>query len=509
LFIKFRPHHPQHIAAAKAGFSERTARRIETNRHLAAPPTTIRPRRVADPFDGLWDREIRPMLEAHPDLRPVALLEEMQLRHPGHDWDRLRRSLEPRVRTWRAEHGADREVIFRQDHVPGQQALSDFTDMADAGVSIAGRTLDHRLYHFVLAYSAWEHAEPVLGGESFTALAVGLQNALWSLGGVPVEHRSDSLSAAFRNLDDDARVDQTRRREALRAHYEMTPTRNNTGVAHENGAVESQHGHLKRGVTQALLLRGSVDFESLDAYRTWVANLIGRRNARRGKMVQLECAALRPLPPGRTTDYDEATVFVTSSSGFVLRKVFYTVPSRLIGFRMRVRLCDDRLECFVGQSLALTLCRGRSQTEGRHGHVVDDRHVIHSLRRKPIEPRSGSMPHPAVSGLALLNLVYRDALFPRPAYRLAWEKLLADGDPRRACKSMVALLALAHDRGCEAELAVALTWQMTGPPAGNGVIDVPALQAKFAPVPATMPDVVVSLPPVASYDVLLSVGEAA
>ena len=232
----------------------------------------------------------------------------------------------------------------------------------------------------------------------------------------------------------------------------MTPTRNNTGVAHENGAIESQHGHLKRGVTQALLLRGSVDFESLDAYRGWIANLIGRRNARRAKMVQLECAALRPLPAGRTTDYDEATVFVTSSSGFVLRKVFYTVPSRLIGFRMRVRIYDDRLECFVGQSPALTLCRGRSQAEGRHGHVVDYRHVIHSLRRKP---------------MALLNLVYRDALFPRPAYRLAWEKLLADGDPRRACKSMVSLLALAHDRGCEAELAAALTEQMAGAERGH------------------------------------------
>ena len=243
------------------------------------------------------------------------------------------------------------------------------------------------------------------------------------------------------------------------------------------------------------MLRGSVDFESLDAYRIWIANLIGRRNARRGKVVQLECAALRALPPGRTTDYDEATVFVTSSSGFVLRKVFYTVPSRLIGFRMRVRLYDERLECFVGQSLALTLCRGRSQTEGRHGHVVDYRHVIHSLRRKP---------------MALLNLVYRDALFPRPAYRLAWEKLLAGGDPRSACKSMVALLALAHDRGCEAELAVALTEQMTVREAGgNGVIDVPALQARFAPVAATMPDIVVSLPPVASYDVLLSLGAAA
>jgi hypothetical protein len=156
---------------------------------------------------------------------------------------------------------------------------------------------------------------------------------------------------------------------------------------------------------------------------------------------------------------------------------------------MRVRIYDDRLECFVGQSPALTLCRGRSQAEGRHGHVVDYRHIIHSLRRKP---------------MALLNLVYRDALFPRPAYRLAWEKLLAVGDPRRACKSMVSLLALAHDRGCEAELAAALTEQMAGSEAmANGVIDVPALQARFAPVSATMPDIAVNLPAVASYDVLL------
>ena len=183
----------------------------------------------------------------------------------------------------------------------------------------------------------------------------------------------------------------------MRAHYEMTPTRNNVGVAHENGAIESQHGHLKRGVAQALLLRGSADFESLDAYRAWIADLIGRRNARRGKMVQLECAALRPLPPRRTTDYDEATVFVTSSSGFVLRKVFYTVPSRLIGFRLRVRLYDDRLECFLGQRPVLALRRGRSHGEGRHGHVIDYRHIIHSLRRKPMAllNRTGTFPNRA------------------------------------------------------------------------------------------------------------------
>ena len=172
------------------------------------------------------------------------------------------------------------------------------------------------------------------------------------------------------------------------------------------------------------------------------------------------------------------------------------MPSRLIGFRLRVRLYDDRLECFVGQSRTLTLRRGRSHGEGRHGHIVDYRHIIHSLRCKP---------------MALLNLVYRDALFPRPAYRLAWEKLLASGDPRAACKSMVSLLALAHDRGCEAELAAALSEQMQRPPAaGSAAIDVRALQLRFAPAPATMPAIIVTLPPVASYDVLLpSVGEAA
>jgi hypothetical protein len=106
-----------------------------------------------------------------------------------------------------------------------------------------------------LAYSGWEYAEVVLGGESYTALACGLQNALWALAGAPAEHRSDSLSAAFRNLDVDARADQTRRYEALCSHYAMTATRNNPGLAHENGSIESHHGHLKRAIEQALLLR--------------------------------------------------------------------------------------------------------------------------------------------------------------------------------------------------------------------------------------------------------------
>jgi hypothetical protein len=329
LYMKYRHRHTQRVAAAMSGLSERTGRRIERDPRLPSQKAAERPlrRQTVDPRGGLWESDILPLLIARPGLRPVTLLEEMQLRHPDRDWERLRRTLERRVRAWRAEHGPAREVIFRQGHPPGQQGLSDFTDMGELGIRIAGAPLVHRLYHFVLAYSGFEHAEVVLGGESFTALASGLQNALWALGGVPQEHRSDSLSAAFRNLDRDAAEDQTRRYEALCAHYGMQATRNNSGLAHENGAIESRHGHLKRAIAQALVLRGSSEFDSLDAYRDWLAELLARRN----KLVGLERAALRPLPPRRTTDYDEASVLVTSSSGFVLRKVFYTVPSRLIG----------------------------------------------------------------------------------------------------------------------------------------------------------------------------------
>src|SRR3546814_7602675 len=143
-----------------------------------------------------------------------------------------------------ALQGPERDVLCRQVHEPGRMGLSDFTDRADLGVHIAGVGLDHLLYHFRLACSGFEHAHVILGGESYVALAEGLQNALWALGGAPREHRSDSLSAAFRNLDASAREDLTHRYDALCRHYRMEPTRNNRGVAHENGAIEREPGHL-------------------------------------------------------------------------------------------------------------------------------------------------------------------------------------------------------------------------------------------------------------------------
>ena len=235
-------------------------------------------------------------------------------------------------------------MIFRQVHEPGRMALSDFTDMGDLGVTIAGMVFDHRLYHFRLAWSGFEHGHVILGGESYVALAEGLQNALWALGGAPRDHRSDSLSAAFRNLDADARADLTVRYDALCEHYGMTPSRNNRSVAHENGAIESAHGHLKLAIRDALLLRGSGAFDDLAGYRRFVDEVVAAKNRRNAARIDAERAHLQPLPDRRTSDYEETIVTVTSTSSFTLRKVFYTVPSRLIGHRLRVRLHDDRLE---------------------------------------------------------------------------------------------------------------------------------------------------------------------
>lgn len=425
------------------------------------------------------------MLEAAPGLRAVAVFEEMQRRHPDLD-PGVRRTLERRVRSWRAVHGPEKDVIFRQRHEPGQLGLSDFTTMNDLGVTVAGQPLDHRLYHFRLAFSGFEHGRVVLGGESFTALAEGLQNALWSLCGAPKEHRSDSLSAAFRNLDREAKDDITRRYEEFCAHYRMTPTRNNRGVAHENGAIESAHGHLKKAIDDALLLRGSRDFDDIDAYRAFIDELIGRRNARHQKQIDLERAALQPLPERRTTDYEEAIVVVTSSCGFTLKKVFYSVPSRLIGHRLRVRLFDDRLEIFLGGTYLMTRPRGRPRSESQHGHVVDYRHVIHSLRRKP---------------MALLNLVYRDQLFPRSAYQRTFEHLLAELSERQACKIMVELLALAHERACEAELAAMLEGLLDE----KRLPDLATLRACFLPDVATFPNVTVATAPLGLYDDLATI----
>lgn len=486
--MKYRQTHSVEVAAAKASISRATAYRIESEQRLPSQTKPIRGRRRPDPLEHIFDAEIVPLLKAAPGIRSVAVYDEMLRRHPELPTS-IRRTLERRIRSWRAVHGQEQDVIFRQTHEPGRLGLSDFTSMNTLDVTIVGQPLDHLLYHFRLVWSGFEHAHVILGGESFVALAEGLQNALWSVGGTPLHHRTDSLSAAFRNLDADAKADLTHRYEELCAHYRMTPTRNTKGVAHENGSIESSHGHLKNAVRDALLMRGSRDFDDLGSYRAFIDEIVSRHNAAHGKRIDAERPHLQGLPDRRTSDFEDVLVTVTRTGGFTLRKVFYTVPSRLIGHRLRVRLFDDRLEVFIGGTHLMTLPRGRGHANGRHDQVVNYRHVIHSLRKKP---------------MALLNLVYRDKLFPRLEYRRAFDTLVEQLPNRQACKITVELLALAHDRGCERELAEQITRTLD---AGD-LPDIAALRTLFAPDPAQLPTVHVQLASLNGYEALIEAAYA-
>lgn len=487
-YMQDRLHRTQLVAAARAGFSERTARRIEADPRLPSQRKPMRGRTVPDPLEAVWETVLVPILERDSAIQAVTLLRHLQMDDPdAFPDDRVRRTLERRVRDWRALHGPERDVIFRQTSEPGRMAQSDFTDAGELGVTIAGEPFAHRLYHFVLVYSGWEHAAVVLGGESFTALAENLQNALWSLGGVPREHRTDSLSAAYRNLDKEAACDVTKRYDAFCSHYGMIASRNNPGEAHENGAVEAHNNHLKTALDQAMILRGSRDFADIAAWRRFVDELVARRNRRREAALRIETEALRPLPVRRTTDYTEVVSRVTRTGGFLVHQIFYSAPTRLIGKRLRVHVYDDRIEAFLGATSVVAHPRLRGRGDGVRVHCIDYRHVIHSLRRKP---------------QALAGSVYRDRLFPRTEYVHAWDALERALPRKDACRRMVDLLWLAHDEACETELAGLIAEDL----AAGRLPDAGDMRKRLAPRSRSLPeDVHVALTELASFDALLEV----
>jgi len=448
-------------ASAQAGISERAGQRIDSGRISALEAKERRWRTRKDPFVGVWDEEIVPLLEKEPKLDATTLFEDLQDRHPKKYDSGKKRTFQRRVKAWKALHGPDKEVMFRQTREPGRQGLSDFTELKAIAVTVGGEMLEHRLYHFRLPYSGWSHVKIVLGGESFSAVAEGLQEALWRLGGAPLEHRTDSLSAAFKNLTVEAREDLTERYDNLCRHYGMSATRNNRGVSHENGAVESPHGHIKHRIAQALLLRDSIDFPSLEDYRRWLEALVGRFNRRCGEALTIEREQLQTLPARRTTDFSEAVVPVTTSSTIDVKRVLYSVPARLIGEKLRLHIFDDRIEAFVGATRAITLPRVYAVKHER-ARCIDYRHLIKALARKPQAFRYSQL---------------RDDLLPNATYRAIWQHIDAHLEARAACKRIVGILALAARAECEQALGAYLREQV----AVGKIPTVHALEQRFEP----------------------------
>ena len=425
----------QRVAAARAGIGERTARKYE--QAAALPSQLKRPhdwKTRIDPFEEDWPWVVSE-LERDPALQGSTLFALLCQRHPGRYRPTQVRTLQRHMQQWRVLHGPDREVMFAQQHFPGERGQSDFTHMEDLGVTLADVPFPHMVHHFVLTYSNVE-AVSICFSESFEALAEGIEKALWQIGGVPLQHRTDHLTAAVKNACKEHTKDWTKRYEALMAHYGMQPTKNNVSIAHENGDVEQSHHQFKQAVDQALRVRASRDFPSREAYERFLADLVRTRNLKRSDAFVQEREALLPLPTTPLSPCQELRVTVSQFSTIQIKANVYSVPSRLIGTSLLVRLRAETLEGYVGSTVVFTMPR----LIGKQQHRIDYRHVIWSLVRKPG---------------AFAAYRYRDDLFPTTTFRLAYDRLVSSRI-ERADRDYVRILHLAASLS-ESEVEIALT----------------------------------------------------
>jgi transposase len=469
----------QVTAAAKAGMSERSARKYARSGRAPSQvkvPHTWRTR--PDPFEGVWP-EIEALLRQDGGLQAKTIWTELNERYAGRFSVGQLRTLQRRLLAWRASSGPDREVFFPQTHAPGEQAQSDFTDMRRLEVMIAGQPFAHLLYHFVLTYSNWE-AVSICPSESFESLSAGLQGALWRLGGVPLEHRTDNLSAATHELAESRGRDFTERYRELIDHYGLRASRNFPGNAHENGDVESANGGLKSAIDQRLRLRGSRAFVSKEAYEGFLETCVQARNATRQRRIDEERAHLRALPVRPLPAYRESYATVSRASAVRVLKHSYSVSSRLIGCQLRVRLHADIVELdYKGERVAVM-----ERLVGCDAHRIDYRHIIHALVRKPG---------------AFRRYVFREALFPTLEFRRAYDALLAERSDQ-ADLDYVRILHLAAGDGEEAVRAVLASLLLAG---ATPTYEAVRAEVRGPRTPEGVPSLNITAPDLTVYDRLL------
>ena len=373
-----------------------------------------------DPLAEVWP-EVQTELERAPGLQALTLLEWLQQRYPGQYGNEVLRTLQRRVKQWRALHGPDKELFFTQVHEPGRLGSSDFTSMNHLGVTVEGQRFDHLVYHFVLTYSNWEHVT-ICFSESFASLSEGLQNALWTLGGRPGRHRTDRMTLAV-HPDGNPEV-FTRNYQALMGHYGIKAEATNPYSGHENGDCEQAHHRFKDAVEQALLLRGSRDFASRQEYAVFLDTVRDRRNHGRQKRIAEEVTYLCPLPARRLESLVRLAAKVSRGSTIQVQRNTYSVPARLRGEKVEARVGAETVEVWYAGQCQLTVPRLR----GADNHRIDYRHVIDWLVRKPG---------------AFARYCYQADLFPTSRFRQAYDELTRTQSERVASRVYLEILQLA------------------------------------------------------------------
>ena len=407
-------------AALAGGMDVKTARKYWKSGKLPSEMKTAHVWRTRkDPFEDTWE-DLLPYLQENPRLEAKTLFEHLQEVYPNKYQNGQLRTLQRRIKVWRATEGPSKEIYFPQKHYPGMLGESDFTYMNSLKITIKKELFDHMFYHFVLTYSNWEIGN-ICFSESFESLSEGMQLAFWKIGGAPAQHRTDRLSAAVNK--DCNREEFTARYNALLRHYNVTGIANNPNRGNENGDVEQSHDGFKNAMDQALMMRGSRDFESRQEYELFAANLMAKKNSGREQRFQEEVCLLKKLPAYKLEDKKVITLKVGKSSTINVFRNTYSVNSRLIGERIEVRASSEYLEIWYGQKLIETLPRLRGEAKS----AINYRHIVDWLIRKPG---------------AFENYKHRDDLFPSTTFRITYD-LLKDKYPESGNKKYIAILELA------------------------------------------------------------------
>jgi transposase InsO family protein len=428
LMEEMSKHGKKGLAAMKAGMDRKTAGKYVEAAELPSELVATRNWRTReDPFAEDWP-EIEDLLRETPGLEAKTIFELLSERHPGQHEPGQLRTLQRRIRVWRAQSGPEKDVVLAQMHRPGEAAQTDFTNANELGVTVAGLVLAHLLCVFVLPFSNWQWATVCLS-ESIPALRKGVQRALFQLGRVPRYHQTDNSTAATHRIPDGKNVvvEQGRRPFnedylAIMRHFGMTPRTTEVGAKEQNGDVEASNGALKRRLEQALLVRGSRDFDSVEAWQALVDEVVRKANKGRGQRVVEDIEAMRELNVAKLPEYVEEVAQVSEWSTIRVKHCAYSVPSRLIGEVLRVRVYESRIEAFYGEALQLSCER----LLGRNQKRIDYRHVIWSLIRKPG---------------AFARYVYREEMFPSPIFRQAYDAIQT---PHRGTKGDVEYLRILH-----------------------------------------------------------------
>jgi hypothetical protein len=433
------------VAAMKADMDRKTARKYVATGKLPSEMKAARDYRTRpDPFDEHWPEVVERLHDA-PALQVKSVFEELCAKYPDRYEPGQLRTLQRRIQNWRATEGPDKEVMLAQRHRPGEAAQTDFTHATSLKVTIAGELFVHLLCVLVLPFSNWRWATVCLS-ESIAAIRAGVQRALFQLGRVPKYHQTDnSTSATHRIPTGKGEVLEPHGRRpfnedylAVMRHFGMTPRTTEVAEKEQNGDVEAANRALKNDLEQALLLRGSRDFESREAWQVFVDEVNRKVNRRRGKRVGEELDAMREISVTKLPEFVEDDARVSEWSTIRIKHCAYSVPSRLIGHVLRVRVYEDRIEAYFGTKREPELACERLR--GRNRHRIDYRHVIWSLVLKPG---------------AFARYVYREEMFPTLTFRKAYDAIQVVRDGMRGDLEYLRILHLAAST-LEADVEAAL-----------------------------------------------------